>query len=657
MIKEILKLELKEKIRRIYPLVILVGICIYFYTYHFVQYQMYHAASMDVIMSTQRLSFLCFLAVAFLSFDFFSDLNHRNWNELLRMKSAGIRNVCISRIVILLGITGVFFLNIIFIDLILLWPCHTMPASVQENIWLALVLNFILFPAVGIFLGIFAKSCLRRWQGYLFLIICMLLFVGVFQIINTRLYMAYNGKMNLDILSRILTLTQPNQRWIVDELYLIPVEPYRFFLYFGWILLLSGFVCYVLLNQKKKFFSIFPWVVCAICFWNVVDAGCISNMDSNTGNAANDYNTFEEETLPECAADFSVGSYDIHLTIAKRLRAKVCMEINEQKNTYQFTLYRNYILDSVTDENGEKMEYERDRDYITVQASGPVSEINMKYHGYSGTFVSNSNAVLLPGFFAWYPQPGFRPVFKQTIADTYYSYGYNKDISGFSQSEFQVNISGYPKPVYSNLEEENGIFEGSAKSVTLMGGGVEESTQEGVRIVYPALTELLPDFVSRYEAALKEKCNYLGFDYGELKELDEIFFLPSLYDMTDSDRTGFSMEDYILTVGNYDPEGAANGAIYNIMPQEGLKSVLWSEVLRRAENNNSGHSISREEYLEWEPESNVPDWPVENMYATLVESFSEKEVNQRIIEYLKDTSEDRDCISFLKDLYLDLEGN
>lgn len=655
-LKHILKLEVKEKSQKIYPIIIFAGVCVYFYVNHFVRYRMFHAQDLGTIMQSQKLAVLCFLAISFLAFDYFSDLNKRSWKELLETTPFGIRSICFARIILLLGIIGVFFLNIVVIDFILVWPYSMMPGGVQENVWMTLILNFILFPVVGMFLGIFMGGCLRRWQGFLLLVIFMLLFIGVFQTINIQLFFVYEGKVNLDILSRILTLTQPNQQWVLDEQYLIPVELYRYFLYFGWMLLFLGCAVFSLLKRKKRLSCVPLWALCVLCFWQVVDAGCISDMNSNIGNAANDFNTFLDEEAEFVVPDFSVKSYDIRLSVAKELKAEVCMKLDRQQNEYQFTLYRGYKLESVKDEDGKPLEYQRDKDYVTVYTKRPASQITMKYSGYSGTFISNSNAILLPGFFAWYPQPGFRPVFIRTIVDTYDSYGYNKNIAEFPEAEFHVKVSGYLNPVYSNLDDNGDMFEGKAKTVTLMGGAVEENVQNDVRIVYPSLMEVPENYVQQYQDELEYGLNYLKLEEENADEIRTIFFLSGHYMMTDYGGTGFPMDSYLLTAYNLDPGMTAMGIIYNIMPQEGLKDVLWKAVLEHMRGNERGYTMSRTRYLNWEPESAVPDWPVENMYATLIENFEEEVVNQKIIAYLKDTSAEQDCITFLKELYLELEG-
>lgn len=659
MFGKILSLELKEKVRHIYPIVIVVGVCVFLYIYHFGIYHYFHACEMDALTNTHGWMAVFFLAVSFLSFDCFSDLRKGGWKELLSTESRRMASVILARFILMLCVVAIFFLNILILDFALVWPISVMPSYVVQNVCAALVLGSVLFPLVGVFMGMFLGACMRRWSGYLLLAVFALLYVGVFQSFNVQLYKIYEGAINLDIVSRIFTLIQPNMKWTIDELYLIPVEPYRYFLYIGWCMVFAVLLGKIFL-RKKKIRNLILGVLLfgvVICFYQVVSPGCIQNLNSNKNNMANDWNTFQNEEMGMAqTADFRVTRYDMKLSAKRQLKASVAMSVDRLKDEYCFTLYRGYRILAVKDQWGNRLDYDRDKDYVTVFTSMETSRITMEYAGYSGTFVSNSNAVVLPGFFAWYPQPGFRPVYQRESVDTYDYYGYNEDLLTFTESEYYVEFSGMVQALYSNLEGKDGIFEGRSEAVTLVGGPLTEEVQDDICIVYPQLSEVPEDYAASLKASLEEDCLYLGLNAADYTDkYRKIIMLSGLYMMVDTAGDGFVMNDHLFSYCLSDPEDTASDIIYHSIYQKGLKEILLSAVIAHMKDQDRGYNIPRESYLNWEPESEVPDWPVDNMYITLIHAFDESVVNQRIMAYLQDQDNETECIEFLKALYVELE--
>lgn len=649
----IFKYELKNLILRIYPIVIIVGITIFLYIYKFVIFSMYHSLSIDAVMSTQRLAMLGFLAISFLSFDFFSDFNKQGWKESVAVTKLGLMVTVVAKMVLLVGVVLLWFVNGLIVDFGLVWPLAEMPNLVRTNVFSALLLNYFLFPIVGIMLGFVAGILKRKFLGYILLVVFMLLTVGVLQSVNTLLFNVYGGKIDLDILARIFTLTQPNMEWSVDSLYLIPVEQYRYFLYLGWIILFVS-IALIFLNNKKIILIVFS-CVSIICFINVVFPGCIMNYNSNKNNVANDLATFQDAIeIDDKRCDF-VKSYTMEVTVKKNLTATVEIDVKPGLEKYDFTLFNGYKIKSIVDEEGRSLEYDRIGDYVTVCAADNISKIVMTYTGYSGTFLSNSNLTILPGYFAWYPQEGFRQLFCENIVDSIYSYGYNKDISSLNDVVFNITFQGSEYPCFSNLESTENGFEGTEKIATIMSGPFETEFQDGILLCYPVLENYLQDaYVEDYKNALVEYQDKLGVRLVE-DVPEEMFFLSGGFLMTDVDGTGYWIDDHAIQT-TWDGADSAINRIKNTISVKGVKEILWIEVLNYAQGNNNGRVLSTEEFMNWQPESEVPDWPIENMYKTLIEHHDATEVNLAIIEYLQDEETSISCIDFLKELYVQLGG-
>ncbi len=474
--------------------------------------------------------------------------------------------------------------------------------------------------------------------------------------------------INLDSISRLLTLKQPNMIWTVDALYLIPTESYRYFLYAGWILLFAAlFLFYVEKKKGKKLISVGILAVCVICFSQVFEAGSFQNFDNNTDNIANDYSTFAGEETSEETADFSVTAYDMKISVGKQLSAEVTMTLDQPMKTCRFTLYRGYKIREILDENGNPLNYERDLDYLTVQSEQGISQITIYYSGCSGTFYSNRKAVCLPGYFAWYPQPGHRPVYQTVVADSYMSYGYNLDVSMFSESRFHIVTKNMPGIAYSNLENKTDdfVFDGTAKTCTLMSGPVEEIRQNDVRMIIPELkrmyAESSPDESVREEAencaaVLKERLfaytQYLGLDTEEYLNFDKVFVVDGTFQMA-MNYNGCYMEDYVFIDSLYDMDGIASELILSKMNLKGFRQQLLYEVLEHLQGHELSEVLSEEEYLNWEQEDDMIEGPVSGMYATLLQRYDAELVDQKIMEYLTGDN-DMDCITFMKALYVEL---
>ncbi len=189
-------------------------------------------------------------------------------------------------------------------------------------------------------------------------------------------------------------------------------------------------------------------------------------------------------------ADFCVEAYDMELTLVRQMRAEVTICPDEKElGEYKFTLYHLYQVDGVTDENGEDLQYGRQGDYLVVYNDNQLETICVKYHGGCANFYSNSSEVNLPGWFAYYPVPGFHAIYED------YQY-VNNTLA--QDAEFTVDIKA-GGTIYSDLERTEGnSFYGNSTGPSFLAGLVKETVLPGgVRYVYPYLdVERIPDIAN-----------------------------------------------------------------------------------------------------------------------------------------------------------------
>jgi hypothetical protein len=135
-------------------------------------------------------------------------------------------------------------------------------------------------------------------------------------------------------------------------------------------------------------------------------------------------------------------------------------------------------VDTVTDGDGNTLEYERKGDYLTV-FGGEGKNICITYHGGLSNCYSNRQAMFLPGWFAYYPIPGYHTIIEE------YQY-----IENWQEEKVEYDITvDTDVSVFSNLPRvEENHFRGNTKGATLISGFVAEAELDnGIRCIYPYL--------------------------------------------------------------------------------------------------------------------------------------------------------------------------
>lgn len=645
-------LETKDKIRKRYPIILM--ICVMVITFFFVK-QGYHSYDIDSLMFVQRMAVFGFIVISLLSIEFFQDLQKKDWKELLCTMNGGMRSYCVQRIGILLVFVAAWLAFATWVCVVYTYPFWQMTADVRICIAKALVLNFALFPIVGIFLGIFVNVFFRKFTSYIVFLIFLTVFIGLLQKFSERLYRASDGIINLDILARCCSLTQPNMDWVADSVYLIPVELYRFLLYFGWIGLFGSLILLKLLSGKQRIVSVvILWIACIGCFSQVIHPGGISNFNSNEGNGTGvgshhefAYDSEEYNAIQVSSND--VMSYELDIKIRKELKGSVYMQVIPGRETYLFTLYRGYELKYVTDQDGNPLEYTRDKDYITVSSVDGLSAIVMEYKGHSGAFFSNRRLTVLPTGFAWYPQSGHRPVYSAERE------GYNTDMQGYKPVMFQVSVDS-KNTCYSNLQGQNNTFEGMAIGCTLVGGSFTDTEQNGIRIVYPSKEELLPDYMDTFFETVESIETYLQKDMVAEEELQTLILLPVGFQMTTASDAAFCGYDHILDDDLYSPQSCAIGYVRGMIPVSGRLGYLWHDMLQDAVGDPESYRILAKESFFTDDEDLMLSFSFQfHMYKTLQSMGDETEVIHRILDYMQEDKNSENWRDFMKQYYLELE--
>ena len=193
---------------------------------------------------------------------------------------------------------------------------------------------------------------------------------------------------------------------------------------------------------------------------------------------------YKRVSVPEESAYFQVCAYSMKLSFNRALHAQVTVEtVETDLKEYGFTLYHGHKIKSVTDENNNPLRYTQSADFLTVHSDGgaPLSFITFVYSGYSPTFYSNTQGVFLPGYFAYYPIPGYNVIF--TASSSAYSHYKRTVLPQAVKFTLSIDAGG---EYFTNLDETGGNeFSGTACGLTVLSGFYKSTQVGGTRIVYP----------------------------------------------------------------------------------------------------------------------------------------------------------------------------
>lgn len=667
--------EFLDKWRKKYLFVIYIIVLAVVLFYSCIYLQRWNQECLQGFQLAQRAALLPFLGFLFLSYEFFSDYQKKNWRELLETDRNGLLKSMLAKDGILLILLAVLYLVVFCMELC--WfHWFDAPGALLKNGYRVLFFNYFLLPFMGIQVGKAAAVLFgRKWTGYMAILVFALLGCGLVHTISSGLYMTVGW--NLDAVLKLFQFQQPNAGWAADEYYLVPAENYRMYILLFWSILAEGIVLrrsWSGVRHPKKAVAIIICVACCcLFFFKAETENGYLNFDMNYGNASNKQEEFLNDTIStDAPAAFQVETYTMNLQIRDELSADVTMQLAENAlKQYVFTLYRGYEITEVTDGNGKELPYHRTEDVVTVDAGESLREIRFCYHGFQQSFYSNETAVMLPGYFAYYPQAGVRRVFLYQNENGYLSYGFNTDASTLQYAQFNISCA-YHKPLYSNLDKQHQTFSGYTNAPTLAAGAVTDCQESDGYYILPELAEYRTFSLDQTKKQLEKLCQRLSMDDSWYADVDTVVAVPnSVYigntwgEMTIADRCLFVGSNWIQN-------GSAEDAAFRILQmyfnengekqylEDMLFSVLqgdtdWSDLKPMSRNEFFGISYDETDIFSDSYQQLYQKQAIERMYQTLLQTFGEKEVLKQTAAYLLDKQADPNLAQFLQEMYENLE--
>lgn len=478
MIKQNLKLFFKTKI--IFIPVIILLVCflgnLVYSCYSF-------SLNSDVLIylkNSIKLCLLSFVILCFTSYEFFYLYKRCYIGEALYSHKNGKTRILTSTVTVLLFIPALEFFSAFVFNFVIFLSSGMNDYSYLYHIFSVLFLYVFLGGIIPILLGVFFAQKTKRIVSYALMALIIFLVSSTSDFIPGGLSQV--TKINFWESKYFLAYILPNDlEWYINHDYGMYAEIYRWNLIIFWISLLS-FLFFKLCQIKKTALkAVLLSLTLLISTFNLVGyfygGSHIEKGAQLDSISMSDYLFYTENEQKNQDPDFEVTSYDMDLSIYRQLDAEVSMTLSDTGlEYYNFTLYHGYNVLKITDIEGNALKYNREGDYVTVIGNGNLQLINIKYSGYSPILYSNYQACSLPGFFAYYPIPGF-----YKITGDYTTYN---PIEIKSETEFNIRVDS-ARQFYSNLDEvknEKNCFVGVTSYPTLFSGFYKSNSSDIYKI-------------------------------------------------------------------------------------------------------------------------------------------------------------------------------
>ena len=478
MIKQNLKLFFKTKIIFIPVIILLVCFCgnLVYSCYSF-------SLNNDVLIylkNSIKLCLLSFVILCFTSYEFFYLYKRCYIDEALYSHKNGKTRILTSTVTVLLFIPALEFFSAFVFNFVIFLSSGMNDYSYLYHIFSVLFLYVFLGGIIPILLGVFFAQKTKRIVSYALMALIIFLVSSTSDFIPGGLSQV--TKINFWEAKYFLAYILPNDlEWYINHDYGMYAEIYRWNLIIFWISLLS-FLFFKLCQIKKTALkAVLLSLTLLISTFNLVGyfygGSHIEKGAQLDSISMSDYLFYTENEQKNQDPDFEVTSYDMDLSIYRQLDAEVSMTLSDTGlEYYNFTLYHGYNVLKITDIEGNALKYNREGDYVTVIGNGNLQLINIKYSGYSPILYSNYQACSLPGFFAYYPIPGF-----YKITGDYTTYN---PIEIKSETEFNIRVDS-ARQFYSNLDEvknEKNCFVGVTSYPTLFSGFYKSNSSDIYKI-------------------------------------------------------------------------------------------------------------------------------------------------------------------------------
>ncbi len=562
-----------------------------------------------------------------------------------------------AQLALLASMAVVYWGYVCCLCLRILHATNTLSSPITGNVLLASVL-YGFFPALaGILLGAAGQKLGGRVGFYLFLIASIFFSTQMsrdaYFTLGSILSEAADipaGIAAQKILDYWFRLP-PVYGSFNSTVYGIGIEPFHWALAAMWCLLGGGALLALSHGRLRKAAGAVCFGAALLCAAFVWHRGSnwqeypVTPLERNVlGDTYYYSHTQTDSKAAEEAAGFQVRAYSMDLRCFSELDANVAVTLDGSVlDAYTFTLAHNFTISRITDGQGEKLDFTRDGDYVTVNNpdNRAISELRFRYSGWHDSLFSSAQGVYLPGYFCYYPIPGRQSVYED--------WNLTYPQTALEPCAFSVRVRAMC-PVFTNLtDQKDGVFSGTASSLSVVGGLYREETADGVRYVLPWWMDET-DMGERLTQAIAQLNADWELDI-PLPSYTVVFYSPSVLHPTSSTGTCTSTQDALFVGHTYtgvETNSMARAYLQSILAQTGAGGPARTWFLSILQGILNGDVTGQGALIsafggrlpeQWTPNENLSDeenlnWQVGYLLASAMEQTSAKEVLQSLYAYL-----------------------
>ena len=283
--------------------------------------------------------------------------------------------------------------------------------------------------------------------------------------------------------------------------------PYRFFIIGFWLFLFLSFVCFTRARYKKYTAVSVTLCLAAFIAYTYPASRMEQTLDIYLNGMPDLVYVLENKDFiaKEEPADYKIPEYDLNLSIRANLSVTANMKVSASLERYRMTLYRKYKVSEAVDQDGHKLEYTQNQDYLDIwnKERYHITNITVKYKGSSSGGYANYQGCYLPGYYPYYPRAGYISLYDKEL-------GYIKPYFVDRDTYFKVKVN--PGKYISNLPKHHGVYEGRCDGFTLVSGFYKiKNFENGNKLVYPYLDE----FIIHDRKKTEKECWQETFDSAE----------------------------------------------------------------------------------------------------------------------------------------------
>ena len=538
----------------IVPYLVVLAILSVYTALRFLQYIEFH----NIFMTIRWLVIPCVFLIAcfiYFSYELTIKMYENNMAEYFQTYRQGLWQAYSAIILCLLTLAAIpailFLLFILFFYYYIDVQYYPFLAHLFKVSLLYIGLSLI----AGIMLGTVMAAKLKdnRLAVYsltvLFILINTTFTSSLFFHISYMLLNSYSFEKALFGIKDFFTLVphQLGSNFAIDPIYGLPMEPVRwisavFWIVFPFILIMSE--CFGPKAKKALTATAGLVLVLGVVLFSFRGSTLIMDLrnDSYPYSDMLYYQDRPEVDYRGHKAGFNINKYDMDLTVSNELHAIVKVAVDDRdRDRYEFTLYRGYILDHVRTEKGA-IPFKREGDYISVGSLKGADRLIFEYHGKSPKYYANRQAITLPGYFAYYPKAG-----KSNIWDT----GQSAYVINLSPNESRYEVKVHSDlEVFCNLPGSKNAFNGKTNGLSLFAGMYDEIANniyaEPMRSdlpqkqTIPEAEQILSDIFKRLERPEPEALKHLA---GK-----KLFQVPGNFTLNSGIEAAVVMSDHITAV-------------------------------------------------------------------------------------------------------------